>query len=94
MAVTKKDVEHVAWLARLALSEEEKAKYAKQLSGILEHMAKIAAVDTTAVAPTSHVLPLRNVMRTDEPTPCLTQAEAIKNAPKKEDSAFVVPKIV
>ncbi|MFZ3062456.1 MAG: Asp-tRNA(Asn)/Glu-tRNA(Gln) amidotransferase subunit GatC [Actinomycetota bacterium] len=92
--ISKKEVEHVALLARLYLTEEEKERFTRQLQQILEHAGKIKELDTSKVPPTSHVLPLRNVFREDKSRPCLTQEEALKNAPKKEDNMFVVPKIV
>ena len=66
MALTKKDVEHVARLARLALSEEEKERYTQQLGHILTYIEKMSALDTQNVPPTSHVLPLSNVWREDK----------------------------
>ncbi len=92
--ISKKDVEHVALLARLALTDEEKETFTGQLAQILEHAGKIQALDTTAVPPTSHVASLTNVLRPDEIRPCLTSEEALSNAPKQEDGGFAVPKIV
>ncbi len=92
--ITKKDVEHVALLARLALTDEEKELFTKQLGQILEHASKIKQIDTSQVPPTSHIVPLDNVFREDKAGPCLSQDEALANAPDKEDGAFVVPKIV
>jgi aspartyl-tRNA(Asn)/glutamyl-tRNA(Gln) amidotransferase subunit C len=92
--IDKKDVEHVALLARLALTEEEKDKYTDQLAQILEHAGKIQALDTEGIHPTSHVAPLLNVLREDENGECLTTKEALSNAPKEEDGGFAVPKIV
>lgn len=94
MAISKKDVEHVALLARLGLTEEEKKKFTRQLSQILEHASKISELDTEDVPPTSHVLPVKNVFRSDKSRPCLSQEKALSNAPKKEKGAFVVPKII
>ena len=94
MTIGKKDVEHVARLARLLLSDEEKEMFAAQLNHILDHAGKIAELDTTDVEPTSHVVPMRNVMREDKAGDCLSQEEALSNAPEKEDGGFVVPRIV
>ncbi|MEW6189292.1 MAG: Asp-tRNA(Asn)/Glu-tRNA(Gln) amidotransferase subunit GatC [Actinomycetota bacterium] len=94
MAISKKEVEHVAWLARLFLTEEEKERFTKQLSEILDHAGKIARLDTSKVPPTSHVLPLKNVFRDDKTRFSLPREEALSNAPKKEQGAFVVPKII
>jgi len=93
-AITKKDVEHVALLARLALTEEEKERFTKQLGKILEHAGKIKEIDTSKVPPTSHIVPLDNVFREDKTGECLSQEEALSNAPEKEEGAFLVPKIV
>lgn len=94
MSITKKDVEHVAMLARLFLSEEEKEVFTRQLGQILDHAGKISKLDTKKVKPTSHVLPIRNVFREDKVKECLSQEETLSNAPKKENGSFVVPKIV
>jgi len=94
MAISKKDVEHVAHLTRLYLTEEEKETFTRQLSQILDHAGKIAELDTSKIKPTSHVVPMRNVMREDKVNKSLSQEEALSNAPKKEDGAFVVPRIV
>lgn len=92
--IEKSDVEYVAWLARLELSEEEKEKFTRQLGQVLEHAEKIKSLDTSEVPPTSHVLPLSNVMREDKVSPGLTQEEALSNAPRTEDGYFVVPRII
>jgi len=92
--IQKSDVEHVALLARLALSEEEKEVFTGQLEQILEHAGRIQALDTKNIPPTSHVVPLINVARPDATRPCLTSDEALSNAPKEEDGGFAVPKIV
>lgn len=94
MAITKKDVEHVAWLARLALTDEEKDMFTRQLSQILEHAGKIAELDTSKIPPTSHVLPVKNVFREDETRPCLSREEALSNAPAKERGMLKIPKII
>ena len=94
MAITKQEVEHVALLARLHLSAEEKETLAIQLSRIIEHAGEVAKIDTSAVAPTAHALRQRNVWREDEIKPCLTKEKALANAPEQEDGAFKVPKIV
>jgi aspartyl-tRNA(Asn)/glutamyl-tRNA(Gln) amidotransferase subunit C len=92
--ISKKDVEHVALLARLQLSDEEKERFTRQLAQILEHAGKIKKLETGKIPPTSHVAPLKNVLRDDTSRPCLSNEEALQNAPKKEDGGFVVPKIV
>lgn len=92
--ISRKEVEHVAWLARLELSEEEEERFSKQLGQVLEHASKIKEVDTSNVPPTSHSLPLKNVFREDEVRESLSQGEALSNAPQKEKGAFLVPKII
>jgi aspartyl-tRNA(Asn)/glutamyl-tRNA(Gln) amidotransferase subunit C len=92
--IEKKDVEYVAWLARLDLSEEEKERFTKQLGQVLEHAEKIKSLDTEDIEPTSHVVPLKNVMREDRVSPGLSQEEALSNAPRREGGYFVVPRIL
>ncbi len=92
--ITRADVEHVARLARLALSEEEIERFTDQLGQILEHAARVEALDTAAVPPTSHPIPLANVMRPDEPRPGLARDEVLAMAPAAEDGRFRVPRIL
>ncbi len=92
--IERKDVEYVAWLARLELTEEEKERFTRQLDHVLEHAQKIKSLQTSEVEPTSHVLPLKNVMREDEVKPSLSQEEALSNAPKRENGYFLVPRII
>jgi aspartyl-tRNA(Asn)/glutamyl-tRNA(Gln) amidotransferase subunit C len=88
------DVEHVARLARLGLTEEEKDRLRRELGLILEHAAKVAEVAADDVPPTSHPIPRSNVLRPDEPEPSLTAEEALANAPEVEDGRFKVPPIL
>ncbi len=90
MALTREEVEHVAWLARLQLSEEEIETFREQLSAILEYARMLEDVDTSAVPPTATVLPMRNVMREDEVRPSLSQDVVLANAPDTEDGYFRV----
>lgn len=92
--IEKKDVEYVAWLARLELSEEEIERFTRQLGQVLEHAEKIKSLDTSEIRPTSHPLPLKNVMREDVVKPGLTQEEALSGAPRAEGGYFVVPRII
>ncbi|RJP30223.1 MAG: Asp-tRNA(Asn)/Glu-tRNA(Gln) amidotransferase subunit GatC [Actinobacteria bacterium] len=92
--IEPKDVEYVAWLARLDVSEEEKEKFTRQLGQVLEHAEKIKSLDTEDVDPTSHAIPLKNVMREDETGPCLSQEEALSGAPRTQGGYFVVPRII
>ena len=88
------DIDHVARLARLRLTDEEKARFSRQLALILEHAARVGEVAAAAVPPTSHPVPRANVYRPDEPAECLSQEEALSNAPATEDGRFRVPRIV
>jgi aspartyl-tRNA(Asn)/glutamyl-tRNA(Gln) amidotransferase subunit C len=94
MALTEKDVEYVARLARLEISAEEKALYTQQLAKILGHAQDLNAVDTAQVAPTSHVLPLKNVVREDLIRESMAREEILSNAPDKSKGCFRVPKIL
>ena len=94
MKITKQEVEHVARLARLELSEQEKEKLTDQLSNILTYVEKLNELDTTGVAPTSHVLDISNVMRSDTPEASLPQERALANAPDKAAGHYKVPKII
>ena len=94
MKLNRKDVEHVALLSRLELSEQELDKYTGQLDAILEYIDVLNQVDTSAVEPMAHVLEIRNVMRADEVQPSLPREAALQNAPDAEDGFFKVPKIV
>ncbi len=94
MKLNRKDVEHVALLSRLELSENELDKFTGQLDAILEYIDVLNQVDTSAVEPMAHVLDIRNVMRADEVQPSLPREAALQNAPDAEDGFFKVPKIV
>lgn len=95
--ITSKDVEHVAKLARLALTEDEKRLYTNQLSRIIEYFGQLAKVDTTGVEPMSHALPVVNVLREDVVVPPPGHARLMETAPDSEevdDKAFFrVPRI-
>jgi len=95
--ISKKDLEHMAWLSRLELSEEDKVKYTPKLNSVLDYFGELDGVDTEGVEPTYHVLPLSNVFRDDEagvPTGSLQQEEALSNAPKKQDGFFKAPRMM
>ena len=94
MTIPIEDVEHVARLARLKLTDEEKETYRRQLSDVLEHARRISEVDTSEVPPTSHTLPIRNVFREDDVKPSLPVEEATGNAPWAVNGAFKVPRIL
>ena len=88
------DIEHVARLARLDLTDEEKERLRAQLGLILEHAAKVGEVAAADVPPTAQAIPRTNVFRPDEPRPSLSAAEALANAPAAADDRFLVPRIV
>jgi len=94
MGISVKDVEHVALLARLDLTEKEKLMYTEQLNAILGYMEKLQELDTKDVPPTAHVLPIHNVFRPDDVRPSMDREEVLKNAPNQEEGLFRVPKIV
>ena len=94
MDIDRATVDHVARLARLDLAEDERQRMTAELGKILEHAAKIQALDLDEVEPTSHAIPIRNVMRPDETRPSLTQEEALSGAPEVEDGRFRVPSIL
>ena len=94
MKLSLAEVEHIAALACLRLSEDEKARYREQLSKILDYAARLQAVDTSGISPTSSVLSARNVLRKDEPRKGLTLEEVLRNAPETEKGQFRVPLIL
>jgi len=92
--ISLKEVEHIAQLAHIELTEDEKRLFTKQLNEILEYFRKIDEADTEGVPPTYHVLDLVNVYRDDEVGESLSQKEALSNAPKKERGFFKAPRII
>jgi len=92
--ISAQDVAHVARLARLELSDEELERFTEQLAAVLDHAADVASLDTSAVPPTAHPLPLRNVLRDDEPRAGLDRDEVLSQAPDVEDGRFRVPRIL
>ncbi|MEW6446799.1 MAG: Asp-tRNA(Asn)/Glu-tRNA(Gln) amidotransferase subunit GatC [Bacillota bacterium] len=92
--ITRKDVEHVALLGRLELSEEEIEVYTKQLGKILEYASILNELDTEEVPPLAHVLPLQNVFREDVAEEHLDPEAVLAHAPDREDRYFRVPRIV
>lgn len=93
-ALTRADVEHVARLARLALTDDEVDRLTGELAAVLDHAADVAALDLDGVPPTAHPLPLRNVLRADEVRPSLDRDEVLAAAPAAEDGRFRVPRIL
>ena len=94
MSITRKDVEHVANLARLELTESEKEQFERQLSAILKYAEKLNELNTTDVLPTSHAMPLSNVMREDKSRISLSRDKVFQNAPEEEDDQFKVPAVI
>jgi len=90
----KMDIEKVVGLARIELSEEEKATFGNQLEQILNYMEQLNRLDTAGVEPTSHAIPIHNVFREDETRPSLSQEDTLGIAPAQEDGHFKVPRII
>ncbi|MGP0103322.1 MAG: Asp-tRNA(Asn)/Glu-tRNA(Gln) amidotransferase subunit GatC [Solirubrobacteraceae bacterium] len=89
--IGRDEVLHVARLARLALAEEEIEPMARELSAVLDHVARIGELDLDDVAPTSHVVDVTSALRPDEPRPCLPRDVALAQAPAVSDGGFLVP---
>ncbi|MFQ6134042.1 MAG: Asp-tRNA(Asn)/Glu-tRNA(Gln) amidotransferase subunit GatC [Armatimonadota bacterium] len=92
--ISKEEVEHVALLARLKLSAEEKERLRVELNRILDAFAELQALDTEDVEPTAHAIPMTNVFREDEVGQCLEPEEALEDAPDRTDQYFRVPQII
>ena len=90
MKLSCEEIEHIALLCRLKLTDTEREKMREQLSNILENFEVLQQVDTTDVPPTAQSIELQNVFREDKASPSLTQTEVLKNAPREEDSYFRV----
>ncbi|HUZ02965.1 MAG TPA: Asp-tRNA(Asn)/Glu-tRNA(Gln) amidotransferase subunit GatC [Thermomicrobiaceae bacterium] len=90
MKLSFEEVDHVALLARLGLTAEERERMREQLSSILEHIGRLQELDTEAILPTAQVITLQNVLRDDEVQPSLSVADVLKNAPQQEDDMFKV----
>ena len=88
------DINHIAKLARLALTPEEKEKFSQQLGDVLHHIEQLAKVDVTGVEPTAHASPVFNVWQPDVARPGLAVADALRNAPAQRENMVVVPKVV
>ena len=94
MALSEKDVQYVAKLARLEVTAEEVAKYTQQLGNILQYVEQLNKLDTSNVEPLTHPLDMKNVFREDLVQPSLTQQEVLSNAPEPQSGHFKVPKIM
>jgi aspartyl-tRNA(Asn)/glutamyl-tRNA(Gln) amidotransferase subunit C len=93
MPLSRDEVRHVAMLARLAVEPGDEDYYAEQLSGILGHIERLQQLDTENIPPTAQVVEIASRLRDDEPAPCLTQEEALANAPATHNGFFRVPSI-
>lgn len=94
MKITREQVEHVAHLARLNLTEEEKDSMTKDMAAIIGFADQINALDIADVKPTDHVIPINNVFRDDVIAPSMDREKLLSNAPNQEDGCFSVPKVV
>jgi len=94
MAIDKQTVKYVAHLARIDLQENELDKLSRQLHDILGFIDKLKKIDVKDINPTSHILPINNVLREDAPQESLPSQKALENAPQREGGFFVVPKVI
>lgn len=94
MDISVQEVRRVARLARLGLSEQEAELFTGHLNDILQYVRKMNELDTSGVDPTSHVMPMANVLREDEVTPSLALSQVLKNAPDAVDGQFRVPPVL
>lgn len=93
-SLSRRDVAHVAHLARLGLSDAELARLEGELNHILDQYAVLASLPTDAIAPTAQVIELQNIMRPDVVTPSLSQEDVLANAPERQGAYVVVPAIL
>ncbi len=94
MSSAQIDINHLATLSRLALTEEEKTKFAAQLGDIVGYIEKLKEVNVTGVEPTAHATPIFNVLQADVPRPGLAVEDALRNAPQQRDNMVLVPRVV
>ncbi|BCS55601.1 Asp-tRNA(Asn)/Glu-tRNA(Gln) amidotransferase subunit GatC [Geobacter sp. SVR] len=94
MKITVAEVEYVARLARLDLSEEEKGLFAGQMDAILGYVEKLGELDTDGIQPTSHAVPMENAFRQDRAEPSIGVEKALANAPNRLESFYRVPKVI
>jgi len=92
--ITREEVERVAALARLHLGPDEADRMTTQLDAILDYVALLSEIDTTGIAPTSHAVPMATPLREDRPGTPLDPEDAVRNAPAREGTAFLVPKVI
>lgn len=94
MKITREQVEHVARLARLELTEAEKELFTGQLDAILAYVDTLNELDTSGIVPTAHAVPMENAFRDDVVTPSIGTENALANAPDRSESFFRVPKVI
>lgn len=94
MKISREEVLHIALLARLGLTETEVNRLSEQLSNILENFEALQQVDTSGIPPTAQSIPLQNVVKEDEVTPCLPQSQILANAPRKDGNFFRVKAVL
>ncbi len=88
------EIDHIAMLSRLELTDEEKKLFSRQIHNIIEYINKLNELDTTNVEPTAHVLPVKNVFREDKPGKSLSKDSSLQNGPDTADDFYRVPKII
>ncbi|MBU1727613.1 MAG: Asp-tRNA(Asn)/Glu-tRNA(Gln) amidotransferase subunit GatC [Candidatus Omnitrophica bacterium] len=94
MSISKETVDYVANLARIQLNEQELERLSRQLQGILDFIDKLREIDISDIAPTSHILEIKNILRDDTPGESLPAEKALANAPSKNGRFFTVPKVI
>jgi aspartyl-tRNA(Asn)/glutamyl-tRNA(Gln) amidotransferase subunit C len=94
MAEVPIDIDHVSRLARIALTKDEATRFSAQFARLFEFIAELQALDVSHIDATAQVIPLRNVVREDTPTPCLPRDVVLENAPQKEGPYFKTPRIL
>jgi aspartyl-tRNA(Asn)/glutamyl-tRNA(Gln) amidotransferase subunit C len=94
MSITQQDIEHVARLARLSLSTDEKAMFTEQMGAILTYAETLNELNTDGISPTSHAVPMENAFRPDSTAPSIGLDKALANAPDRNDSYFRVPPVI
>jgi aspartyl-tRNA(Asn)/glutamyl-tRNA(Gln) amidotransferase subunit C len=94
MADVPIDIDHVARLARIALTQEEATRFSGQFSRLFEFIGELQSLDVSQIGPTAQVIPLHDVVREDEPGPCLSRDAALANAPAREGPYFKMPRIL
>lgn len=94
MRISQQEVEHVATLARLQLSQEEVATFTGQMDAILSYVDKLSELDTAGIVPTSHAVPMENAFRADEIRPSIGTQQALANGPEQVEGFFKVPRVI